>query len=289
MRALYFGPDGRLRNGWWMANFALLTVLSSLVYTPLSRALQGAGIGRQWLQPLPFLFSLAVTWICLRFRHETLADVGFDLGARWWRQLSLGLAAGGAAMLVIVGLMVAVGAVRLELAEAGSAAALAKGVYVFLFAAMFEECLCRGFLFQRLTAGAGFAVAQIVFGIVFALAHWGNPGMDQTTVVIASFDTFLGALILGFAWRRTASLALPIGFHVGWNVMQGSVLGFDVSGLEVIGCFHPTLLSDRAWLTGGAFGPEASLCSVAVDLVLLVLVWRWRSVAPGSAPPSGSE
>lgn len=282
MRKLFLDDDGKLRNGWWMAHFALLLMLSSKAYTPLSRALQAEGVDKQWLHPLPFLFSLGVTWACVRMRRETLASVGFDLGRRWWRQVAVGTAIGGAAMIAIVALICAFGGATLDLAEARSGLALLQGLYVFVFAALLEECLCRGFLFQRLTAGAGFAVAQIVFGIVFALAHWDNPGMDATTIVIASIDTFVGALILGFAWRRSGSLALPIGFHLGWNWTQGSLLGFDVSGLEVVGWLHPSLTSDQAWLTGGKFGPEASICSLAVDLVLLVLIWRWRPVADGT-------
>ncbi len=287
MRNLFLGSDGRLRNGWWMAHFALLILLSSRAYTPMSRALQAQGVDKQWLQPLPFLFSLAVTWACLRMRRETLADVGFDLGRRWWRHAAAGLGIGAAAMLAIVGLICLCGGATLELADARSAAVLLRGLYVFAFAALLEECLCRGFLFQRLSAGAGFAAAQIVFGVVFVLAHWGNPGMDGSTIVIASIDTFVGALILGFAWQRTRSLALPVGFHLGWNWTQGSLLGFDVSGLDVVGWFHPRLTSDQAWLSGGAFGPEASICSLAVDLVLLVAIWRWRPVAADS-PVAGA-
>jgi hypothetical protein len=81
---------------------------------------------------------------------------------------------------------------------------------------------------------------------------------------------------------RTGSLALPIGLYLGWNWTQGTLLGFDVSGLAQAGWLHPHLLARPQWLTGGAFGPEASVFSVVVDLAAIALLWRWKGVAPRS-------
>jgi hypothetical protein len=114
----------------------------------------------------------------------------------------------------------------------------------------------------------------------FAVAHWGNPGMDGATEFWATLDTMLGALLLGFAYLRTGSLALPIGVHFGWNWAQGALLGFDVSGFTQTGWLAPTILGQPQWLTGGSFGPEASIFSVVVDVAVLLLIWRWKGVAP---------
>jgi membrane protease YdiL (CAAX protease family) len=179
-------------------------------------------------------------------------------------------------MFAIVGLIAACGGVRLELAADRAWEPLVYGVYMFLFVALLEENLCRGFLFQRLTDGAGFWVAQIAFGAVFVFGHWENPGMSGVTKVIASVDLFLGAILLGLAWRRTRSLALPVGIHLGWNWTQGFLLGFDVSGIGAPGWFHPQLLGDAVWLNGGAFGPEASVFAIVVDIAVIALLWRWR-------------
>jgi hypothetical protein len=32
------------------------------------------------------------------------------------------------------------------------------------------------------------------------------------------------------------------------------------------------------WLTGGSFGPEASIFSVLVDTSVVLLLWRWKGV-----------
>src|SRR5207342_863423 len=129
--------------------------------------------------------------------------------------------------------------VRFELDPARSLGAVAFGLYMFIFVAFLEELLFRGFLFQRLVAGMGVWPAQLALALLFALAHWGNPGMAGAAKVWATFDIALAAITLGLAYLRTGSLALPIGLHLGWNWAQGHVLGFGVSGIGLTGWLHP--------------------------------------------------
>src|SRR5688572_25163641 len=73
MKKIFRDADGRLRNGWWIALFVVLLAASSFLYTPVSRALRAAGANDAWLQPLPILFLLMVTWAVMRARRERLA------------------------------------------------------------------------------------------------------------------------------------------------------------------------------------------------------------------------
>ena len=279
MPALLRDAHGRLRNGWWIALFIVVFLASRAVYHPLSKALQAQGFDGPWLAPLPVLFVLLVTWVCLRLRRQPLSAVGLRFGARWWRHALGGIVFGCMAMLAIAAAIAAAGGVRFQLAPANGLAALAIGAWSFACVALFEELLFRGFVFQRLVDGAGATIAQVSMAILFAVAHWDNPGMEGATRVWATLDTALGAILLGLAFLRTGSLALPIGIHFGWNWMQGSVLGFDVSGLGQSGWLVPQLLDQPQWLSGGTFGPEASVFAVVVDLVSIVLLWRWKGFA----------
>lgn len=276
MRKIFRDEQGRLRNGWWLLVFIAVFLASQLAYHPASRGLQHLGATRAWLAPLPVLFLLLVTWICLRLRREPLSAVGLRLDAAWSRQALAGIVFGAVQMVAVAALIGLAGGVRFGFDPGRSLGALATGAWLFLWIALLEELLFRGFVFQRLLDGIGAWPALLTIAALFALAHWGNPGMHGATLAWATLDTALGAILLGLAYLRTRSLALPIGMHFGWNWMQGSVLGFDVSGLDQAGWLQPHLLARPQWLSGGAFGPEASIFAVVVDAAAIALLWRWN-------------
>ena len=231
---------------------------------------------KEWLAPLPVIFVLLATWICLRLRKQPLSGIGLWLNGRWLRQFGAGTGLGMAAMLVVVAMIWAVGGATLSLNPDRSLAMLGYGTYVFVFGALMEELLFRGFIFQRLLDGTGVWGAQLIMAAFFALAHWGNPGMHGTTEVIATLNIAVAALFLGFAYIRTRSLALPIGLHLGWNWTQGTLLGFGVSGFKETGWFKPEFLGRPQWLTGGDFGPEASAAGLVVIVLLAFSLWKWK-------------
>jgi len=37
------------------------------------------------------------------------------------------------------------------------------------------------------------------------------------------------------------------------------------------------------WLTGGAFGPESSIFSPLVSLLMILLLWKWKGSVPREA------
>lgn len=276
MRRALFDARGQLRNGWWILLFLALFLLSRAAYTPLVRGLTSLGASDVLLQPMPFLFVLLVTWICLRLRREPLTAVGLSMDRVWWCWAVIGLAVGIASALLAAALVLAGGFTRLELDPQRSAQALTAGLYAFLWVSLFEELLFRGFLFQRLRDGAGIWPAQAAFALLFALAHWGNPEMQGITRVVATFEIALAAILLGLAYLRTGSLALPVGLHLGWNWAQGSLLGFGVSGTGRVGWWQPQLTEHPVWLSGGNFGLETTVFAIATDLLLIGLLWRWR-------------
>jgi membrane protease YdiL (CAAX protease family) len=275
---LLCNDQGQLRNGWWILVFLVVFLASQWAYHPVSKALQHLGAGKALLLPLPVAFLLLVTWLCMRLRRQSLAGVGLRLDVQWLRHVLAGIAFGAAQMLLVAVLIYATGGVRFSLDPAGGPAPLAVGAWAFAWVALLEELLFRGFIFQRMLDGIGEPAALLLMAVVFAAAHWGNPGMEGATELWASIDLGLAGMLLGLAYVRTGSLALPIGLHFGWNWMQGSVLGFDVSGLHQAGWLLPHLLHTPQWLSGGAFGPEASVLAVVVDSVAVLLLWRWKGV-----------
>ena len=137
--------------------------------------------------------------------------------------------------------------------------------------------LFRGYPFQQLVKALGPGHAQWIFGILFTLVHWGNPGLAGPARPWATLNILLAALLLGLCYLRTRSLAMPMGLHFGWNWAQGSLLGFPVSGLNFAqGPWKPVSQNGPHWLTGWAFGLEASALCTLVCLGAICGLGLWK-------------
>ncbi|MEP7705177.1 type II CAAX endopeptidase family protein [Paraglaciecola sp. 25GB23A] len=276
MKNIFYNDDKKVRNGWWILIFIALVAATRPIYKPIKEGLSHLGFTEQMLEPVSFLLLLLVTWICIKIRKESLSDVGFGFSPRWFKHFFGGTIAGITMMLATVALVYLVGGVSFELDPQRSLQVLSYGFYLFLLGSLFEEILHRGFVFQRLIDGIGIWGAQLLIAFLFTFGHWGNPGMEGSTQIFSSIDLFLGSIILGLAYIKTHSLALPIGIHLGWNWMQGNVLGFGVTGHEQAGWFKPVFQGMQEWVSGGEFGPEASIFSVVVSIAGLVILLRWK-------------
>ena len=88
------------------------------------------------------------------------------------------------------------------------------------------------------------------------------------------------------------SLWLAIGLHLGWNMAEQGIFGTAVSGAGhgTGGLLHATV-SGPHFLSGGTFGPEASIfailvCSVPTVLFLRAAKRRDRIYGPGVLAPA---
>ena len=275
MKKLFLDDGRKLRNGWWILIFVGFVAVTRVLHAALLAPLKQWGVGEAWREPLPVLFLLLATWAVTRLRRERLSSVGLRMDGRWAREFAVGSSVGIAMLLAVAGLMAASGAVRFELDPARSLGAIALGLNAFLWAALLEELLFRGFIFQRLIDGIGIVPAQIGMAALFAAGHWTNPGMDGVARIVGTVDIALAAIMLGLAYARTRSLALPLGLHLGWNWMQGSVMGFNVSGYAQSGWWKPVIENRSAWLSGGGVGAEGTVFSIAVSMLVILVLWRW--------------
>ena len=69
---------------------------------------------------------------------------------------------------------------------------------------------------------------------------------------------------------------MPIGLHFMANLVQGTVLGFGVSGHNEFSLLKPVFKTAPNWLTGGDFGLEASLPGLVCVIITVVLLYRWK-------------
>ncbi len=259
----FVNRQGRLRNGWWLAAFFL--VLAALLFPAI---LVAAHFNREvslWEQ----LGLIAVATIIIQtLRRRPLVEVTGAMDGRWIVCLAIGVVLGGLLMALPALGLAAAGLLRFDLAPA-TPQRLANTIALMLAVAMAEELLFRGVLFQRLIDGLGVWPAQALTALLFVLTHLNNPGMEGATKLWAASNIFLASVLFGLAYVRTQSLALPIGLHFMANVTQGVILGFGVSGQSEPSLLIPRFSDAPTWLTGGAFGLEASLPGLLTLLALL--------------------
>ena len=149
---------------------------------------------------------------------------------------------------------------------------LVRGLALSFLAAIFEEVVFRGFLFRLTAQLAGTWGALLFTSLLFGAAHAFNP---NATVLSSLAIALEAGILLGGAFAATGRLWMPIGLHAGWNFAEGSLFSMSVSGdaAEPAGLIHGRL-SGPTILTGGSFGPEASVIAVIVCLAASSLFLR---------------
>lgn len=136
-------------------------------------------------------------------------------------------------------------------------------LFMFITLSAFEEVIFRGIGYRIAEESLGTNLALILSGLIFGLAHLPNENANAISVISATS----GGILAGLLFSMTRRLWLPISFHAGWNWAQGS-LGVPVSGIEEITGFVQSSINGPVLITGGAFGPENSILTIALVLVL---------------------
>lgn len=140
--------------------------------------------------------------------------------------------------------------------------------FFFLLVGLFEEYSLRGYLLYTLADGIGFWPAAIIQALLFARGHMGNGGETRVGIIATGIFALFAAATL---WR-TGSLWLAVGAHAGWDWGQSFFFGVNDSGLQVPGhLLNPHLAQGPDWLTGGSVGPEGSVVTLVLWVLMTVL------------------
>ena len=143
-------------------------------------------------------------------------------------------------------------------------------------AAVTEELIFRGVLFRIIEGRIGTWLALALTAALFGMSHLFNA--HATVWGALSIAVEAGAM-LGAAYVATRNLWVPIGVHFAWNFAEGGVFGTNVSGTDSPqGLLHGVLSGPTA-ISGGEFGPEASVYALVVGVLVtavFLLVARRR-------------
>lgn len=202
--------------------------------------------------------------------------LGFGLGRLI--DLLTGTLLGAVIFAAPLAILVAFGAARIAPDVASfSSNALAIALVLCLFNVITQEALVRSYIFQELWTKYGAAIAIGVTTAIFVAMH-AAALMQGTQGLIAGVNILVASVMLGLAYVRTNALWLPIGIHLGWNALQGPVLGVNVTGQEIgMGYWRVFEFTGDPLLTGGVMGVEGGLIGLVgpvIGLIAVALIWR---------------
>ena len=287
-RVLHPGRWRWLRALGWLV---LLLFLTGVAFgLPAQAAVDRLPPGNEALQFVGLLVAAATALGC--YALSVWLGEGRGASELALRPALPGFAAGAALGLVmmasLMGILVATGAYDITLVGATPAW---TGLGLALQAGVTEELWMRALLLRLLWRAFGPVPAFIVAALVFGALHLANPGATP----LAGATVVMAGLMFCALYALTGRLWVPIGVHLAWNLAQGYLFGATVSGGTLGGS---VLLSTArpgapAWLTGGTFGPEASVLALllvaTVTVTTLALARKTGSFAarPQSAAAPG--
>jgi membrane protease YdiL (CAAX protease family) len=206
------------------------------------------------------------------YERGQLSALGLGWAKTSSREFLLGLASGAGAAVLVLFLPLSAGAAYFEKVPASEHiwASVAFVCFVLLFGAFGEEMLFHGYAFQLLIRRIGPFATILPAAVLFGLAHIGNEHSNGLGVV----NTMLWGVLFGYAYLRTGALWLPIGLHFGWNVIL-PLFGANLSGFTMSVTGYELHWKTSDLISGGAYGPEGSLLTTGVVVVLFFVLHRY--------------
>lgn len=267
--AIFLNSERKIKNIWWVVLFFLmlfaflfpLIILADRFTFEITMAHQVVMIS-------------IISIICQLLRRKPISDLTGSINYIWLKELFMGLVIGAALMGLQVLILTIFGYIHWQ-ANVFSYSTILSGFAIFLLAAIVEELLFRGFIFQRLIQAFGKWAAQLIIAALFLVTHINNPGMTGIVKTFASINIFIASVLFGMAYIKTKSLAMPLGLHFMANYMQGTVLGFAVSGGKDPSLLKPIFDNAPIWLSGGDFGIVASIGGLCFVILISISFYLW--------------
>ena len=193
------------------------------------------------------------------------------------RELALGMLVGGAAIAAIIAIQWLFGWVAIEPRRVDTVALALRDS---IRSGVLEELVLRLVILRLLWRAFGIWPAMVMAAVIFGLLHLANPDSSWFAALCLIAGEGIGIafyLVTGRIWAS-------IGMHAAWNFTQGWIFGAVVSGtVDIAG--GPLALRPAARvpdvLSGGGFGPEASLAALIVSVVASAAFLRWAWLRGG--------
>jgi membrane protease YdiL (CAAX protease family) len=217
--------------------------------------------------------------------RRRISDFGLIPSKVWWHEFFFGLGLGA----FLMGLIFLVGWLTGSLTVVGYfqgsqqtsfLPGFLRAVGFYFAVGIYEEVILRGYILVNLAEGLKIRsvdqkwvllLALALSSLIFGVLHIINPNSSW----VSTLNISIAGIFLGLGMVLTGRLGLSIGLHITWNLFQGNVFGFPVSGTSSGATIISTTLTGPKWFTGGEFGPEAGVLGLFAMLLgcFLILLW----------------
>ena len=146
---------------------------------------------------------------------------------------------------------------------------LIKIFIIFIFQALLEEILFRGYLMPFFSKVIGIKFTITLLSFLFTCIHLFNPNLD----IIGLANVFLAGVTFSLIYYYTGNLWLVGAMHTLWNFILGFIVGSQISGIITYNSvFFSIPVENKDLISGGVFGFEASIVTTIVELTISLFV-----------------
>jgi uncharacterized protein len=147
---------------------------------------------------------------------------------------------------------------------------------------MIEELMFRAILLRILGRAFGIVWGLMLSSVFFGLAHLTHG--DWLAVLGITINA---GLTMGLLYMASGRVWMSVGLHTAWDFTEDSLLGVNSRN----GLLRSTPLAGKPeMLTGGQFGPDASIPSLLFGVLFVAaILWAWRRGLFRWAQPAGTQ
>jgi membrane protease YdiL (CAAX protease family) len=296
MKKAVWDHRGRLRAGWRIALYASMVFVATWIAISIYGVIAHVHAPNQ-TEALPTGMTIAIylsllvavsvpALVMLRFVDGSSGKaLGFAFHDRVGIEALQGILQGTSMVVVIFIVEWVAGWIAADwsgLQPCSVVRSFGYSLAFFAAAAAFEETLLRGYAFQVLIQGIGKTGAVCLTSVFFGLFHLMNPNVGA----LAVFNSMLAGVWLSIAYIKTRSLWLPSSLHMFWNLTQGYIFGFPISGVPISESLMSISQYGEGWVTGGRYGPEGGVISSFVLILGTIYLLRSKKIKPSKGAVS---
>ncbi|MFD0964981.1 CPBP family intramembrane glutamic endopeptidase [Pseudofulvibacter geojedonensis] len=288
MQKIIFNSNKKVRPLWRLILFIAITFLINI---PLQLGLQkilDQSLIRGCISGSIYLFSVLTSlYIQIKYLDKSsFKKYGLKINRVWLKEFFIGFGIAIIQLSLFVTILYFTGNLNVTdfFTTSSTDYSFIEGFFSELFGLIIgstvEEIFFRAFLFYiayealkiiKKDAAKRAFIILIVIAPLFGIAHINNEG----ATIISTVNLGLDAIMMCLPFLITGRLGMSIGMHLSWNLFQGAIFGFAISGNIAKASFLSVSTPDNL-LTGGSFGAEGSILFILLDIVAVLMILYWK-------------